>query len=93
MEDDARPVEVTLARSGLVVSVTPDQTILDAILNAGVDIPNSCQAGQCKSCAVTVLDGEPDHRDSALTSDERSIEHRMCPCVSRAKSESLVLDV
>lgn len=93
VEDDARSVEVTLARSGLMVSVTPDQTILDAILDAGVNIPSSCRVGQCRSCAVTVLDGEPDHKDSALTPDERRIEHRMCPCVSRAKGESLVLDV
>lgn len=90
---DARPVEVTLSRSGKVLHVTPDQTLLDALLDAGVEIPNSCRVGQCKSCAVRVLAGEPEHRDEALTPYERDSEALMCPCVSRAKGSSLVLDV
>ena len=38
----------------------------------------------CKSCAVKVLAGEPDHRDSALSTAEREEHRLMCPCVSRA---------
>jgi ferredoxin-NADP reductase/predicted pyridoxine 5'-phosphate oxidase superfamily flavin-nucleotide-binding protein len=89
----ARPVEVTLLRSGEVLHVTPDQTLLDAILDAGVEIPNSCRVGQCKSCAVKVLAGEPEHWDEALTPFERDSGGLMCPCVSRAKGNSLVLDI
>lgn len=93
IEAGATPVELTLARSGMVVHVTPEQTVLDAVLDAGVEIPNSCRVGQCKSCAVKVLAGEPEHRDEALTPFERDSEDLMCPCVSRAKGASLVLDV
>ncbi len=90
---DANPVEVELRRSGKTLHVTANDTILDAALAAGVDAPYSCRAGNCKTCAVKVLEGEPDHRDSALSPAEREQQHLMCPCISRAKGERLVLDL
>ncbi|MCZ6488636.1 MAG: 2Fe-2S iron-sulfur cluster binding domain-containing protein, partial [Gammaproteobacteria bacterium] len=53
----------------------------------------SCRAGNCKSCAVKVLAGDPEHRDSALSMAERTDYGLMCPCVSRANSDHLVLDI
>ena len=47
----------------------------------------------CRTCVVKVIQGEVDHRDSALSVSEREKEGLMCPCVSRAKSAKLVLDV
>ena len=41
----------------------------------------------------SLLEGIPDHRDDFLTDDEKSANDRFCPCVSRAKSELLVLDL
>jgi ferredoxin len=90
---DAKPVEVELRRSGKTLQVPSDQTILDAALAAGVEAPYSCRAGNCKTCAVKVLEGEPDHRDTALTPAERERQHLMCPCISRARGERLVLDL
>jgi ferredoxin-NADP reductase/predicted pyridoxine 5'-phosphate oxidase superfamily flavin-nucleotide-binding protein len=90
---DARPIEVELRRAGKTIQVGSDQTILDAALAAGIDAPYSCRAGSCKTCAVKVLDGDPDHRDSALSPAERERHHLMCPCISRAKGERLVLDL
>lgn len=90
---DARPIQVELRRSGKQIAVAADQTILDAMLEAGVESPYSCKAGNCKSCAVKVLDGEPDHRDSALSSAEREDYRLICPCVSRAKGDRLSLDI
>jgi ferredoxin-NADP reductase/predicted pyridoxine 5'-phosphate oxidase superfamily flavin-nucleotide-binding protein len=90
---DAKPVRVELVRSQVVLQVGPEQTILDAMLAEGVEIAWSCKAGNCKSCAVPVIKGEPDHRDSALSPYERDAQRLMCPCVSRAKGDELVLDV
>lgn len=90
---DARPIEVELRRSGRKLHVSSDQTILDAALTAGIEAPYSCRAGTCKTCAVKVLDGEPEHRDSALSPAERDRHRLICPCVSRAKSDRLVLDL
>ena len=90
---DARPIEVELRRSGRKLRVSSDQTILDAALAAGIEAPYGCRAGTCKTCAVKVLDGEPEHRDSALSPAERDRHRLICPCVSRAKSDRLVLDL
>lgn len=88
-----RPITVELSRSGISLEVSADQSILDAVLEAGVDAPYSCRTGNCKTCAVTVLDGDPDHRDSVLSEVEREESKLMCPCVSRATSEKLILDI
>jgi ferredoxin-NADP reductase len=85
--------QVRLARSGTELTVAHDQTILDALLDAGVDADYGCKSGTCGTCAVKVLDGSPVHRDSTLSDAERDQAGLMCPCVSRAASESLVLDL
>ncbi|MFK0007819.1 PDR/VanB family oxidoreductase [Paenarthrobacter sp. NPDC090520] len=85
--------EVQLARSGLSVTVTPDQTILDAVQKAGVNILTSCREGTCGTCEVTVLGGDPDHRDSILDEAERASGRCMFPCVSRSRSDHLMIDL
>ena len=90
---DARPIQLELRRSGRQVEVAADQSILDAMLDAGIDALYSCRSGSCRTCAVKLLDGEPDHRDSALSETEREQEQMFCPCVSRAQGDKLVLDI
>jgi ferredoxin-NADP reductase/predicted pyridoxine 5'-phosphate oxidase superfamily flavin-nucleotide-binding protein len=88
-----RPVEVHLARSGRTISVGPGQTILDGLIGAGADSLYDCRAGTCGTCAAKVLDGTPDHRDSALSEAERTRAGLMCTCVSRALTDHLTLDL
>jgi ferredoxin-NADP reductase len=90
---DDRPITIELSRSNMSLEVSADQSILDAVLEAGIEAPYSCKTGNCKTCAVTVLSGDPDHRDSALSEAEREQSRLMCPCVSRASSEKLILDI
>lgn len=90
---DAGPIEVALRRSGRTLQVARDQTILDAALAAGVEARYGCRAGTCGTCAVAVLEGEPDHRDRVLSPAEREHGHLMCPCISRATGGRLVLDL
>ena len=89
---DAQAITVQLARSNKTIHVEPDQSILDAALEAGIDAPYSCKTGNCKSCAVKVIDGRPQHLDNALSDDERT-QRLMCPCVSRSLDDRLVLDL
>ncbi len=58
---------VSLARSGRRILVPRDKSILAALLEAGVDVPYSCDEGICGSCETRVLAGIPDHRDVVLT--------------------------
>ena len=56
-------------------------------------ISNSCGQGVCGTCITGVLEGTPDHRDAFLSDKERTACDKMMLCVSRAKSEMLVLDL
>lgn len=82
-----------LARRGLALTVLPEKTMLDALLEAGVDVPHSCCDGVCGTCETRVLEGIPDHRDSVLFGAEADANDRVIVCVSRAKSDSITLDL
>jgi vanillate monooxygenase ferredoxin subunit len=56
-------------------------------------VPWACSQGVCGTCVTAVLEGEPDHRDAVLAPEVRATNTAMCLCVSRAKSEKVVLDL
>jgi ferredoxin-NADP reductase len=87
------PFDVYLAQSDLTISVSPDTSILDAVLEAGVPVLSSCAEGTCGSCETTVLEGKPDHRDSVLDEEARRAGDCMMICVSRSCTKRLVLDL
>lgn len=92
---DAEPgetFEVELARSGVVLTVPPDRSLLRVVLEAVPSHLYSCEEGYCGTCEATVLDGDPDHRDTVLT-DEEKAERKMILCVGRSHSPRLVLDL
>jgi ferredoxin len=84
---------VVLARSGLSIEVVPGQTVLDAVLAAGVGARYTCREGICGECETTVLEGVPDHRDEVLSEQERAANGSMMICCSGCRSGRLVLDL
>jgi ferredoxin-NADP reductase len=91
-EGPALPFDVELVRSGLHLTVPGDTSLLETLLAAGVDVQYSCGSGTCGTCEMTVLEGEVDHRDTLLTTEERHANNTIYPCVSRSKGDCLVLD-
>lgn len=89
--DASGAFDVRIASSGQVIPVRPEQSIVDALSEAGVSIETSCCSGLCATCKVRYLEGEVDHRDYILGEDER-VEY-LTACVSRATSKLLVLDL
>lgn len=87
------PFELELRRTGVTVAVPPSRSVLDAAGAAGASVLSSCRQGLCGTCETAVLDGVPDHRDSILDDDEREAGDCMFVCVSRSRSERLVLDL
>ena len=87
--------EVELSRSGRTLTIADGSSILDAVLEAGVDPEPeySCMSGTCGTCETQVLDGEPDHRDYFLTDEEKAVGDRMMICCSGSRSARLVLDL
>jgi ferredoxin-NADP reductase len=80
--------DVVCARSGQTIRVASDESLLDALIYSGRPAASGCREGVCGSCEITVLDGEPEHRD-----DIGAPPGRMYACVSRSLSPRLVVDL
>jgi len=87
------PFIVRLARSGQEVAVGEQETMLEALERVGAPTSSLCRGGACGECRVTLIDGTPDHRDHFLTPAEKASATSIMPCVSRAKSPTLTIDV
>jgi len=85
--------EVVCQRSGITLEVSSDKSILETLEEADVPIMASCYEGVCGTCEARVLEGIPDHRDSMLTEPEKAAGEVMLVCVSRSRTERLVLDL
>jgi vanillate O-demethylase ferredoxin subunit len=72
--------------------VEPNESILESLERHGVCPPFSCREGLCRSCEVEVLSGEVEHRDYVLSEHEQTSSKSLMICVSRAKSDELVID-
>lgn len=88
-----QPFTVEIASSGEVLSVGPNERIVDVLCRAGIAVDTSCREGICGTCVVPLLEGEPDHRDHCLSKKEKAANDQICTCVSRARSARIVLDL
>ena len=84
---------VWLRKAGREVEVPVGKSILDCLIDAGLDPAHSCKEGVCGACESVVVEGELDHHDGILSKAEREAGKTMMICVSRCKSERLVLDL
>ncbi|HYF89118.1 PDR/VanB family oxidoreductase [Azospirillum sp.] len=85
--------EVVAKRSGKTVQVAEDETIVQALGRIGIKVQMSCEQGVCGTCLCTVLEGIPDHRDVFLTEEEKADNDQILLCCSRARTDTLVLDI
>lgn len=85
--------EVEFNYSEKTVQIGPDQSILQAARDAGIEVVSSCQEGTCGSCETPVMKGKPIHLDSVLSEKEREESACMMICVSRSLTDRLVLDL
>jgi vanillate monooxygenase ferredoxin subunit len=88
------PFTVMVANRDIVVEVGTNQTLLEALTNAGVDMIWDCERGECGLCAVDILecDSEIDHRDVFFSESEKKENRRMCTCVSRLAGGTALID-
>lgn len=88
-----QPFEVELKSTGRVISVPADQSLLDALNEAGADVMHDCRSGYCGLCSTRVCSGDIEHRDTYLSEADKASGRVMQVCVSRARSARLVLDL
>jgi tetrachlorobenzoquinone reductase len=84
---------VELARSGQEFVIPEGKSILQVLLDAGVDVDYSCELGICGACEQRVISGTPEHRDAILTEEEQASNSKVMICCAGCKSERLVLDL
>lgn len=88
-----KPFTVELAKSGRSLEVAGSSTILETLEQAGLEPNCLCRGGVCGECETVVLDGDIDHNDHVLSDEVKASNERIMICVSRARSERLVLDL
>ena len=72
-----------------VVEVNADEYILDAADRQGVDLPYSCRAGVCISCAARLVEGTIDH-DSDFLQEKELEAGFFLACKSYATSDCVI---
>lgn len=90
---EPQSVVLNLKKTGKRIEVPANESLLDALEKAGAPVTGSCRQGLCGTCEVRVLQGEPEHLDSIMDDEEKNELHIMYPCVSRAKTPELTLNV
>ncbi len=92
----ARDIEfqVRLASSGRLFDIAVGRSIAEVLIEAGVDVPLSCEMGICGMCLTKVVDGIADHRDSIQTDAEKTApEQKITLCCSRSRSAMITIDL
>jgi vanillate O-demethylase ferredoxin subunit len=90
----SQPFKVNIPRLDMVVEVPQNQTMLDALEEAGVAMISDCRRGECGLCALYILevDGIVDHRDVFFSEEEKADNKKLCTCVSRVAGDSITID-
>jgi CDP-4-dehydro-6-deoxyglucose reductase len=85
-------LRVKLFRSARAFDAAADETVLDAALRAGLDVPHRCKGGNCGACRARLLEGEvayPNGRPLGL-SDAEMADGLVLLCRAHARGELLL---
>ena len=85
--------KVTIKNSGHTFDVRPSQTVLQAAIDAGINLPYGCRNGACGSCKAKLVSGKVMHNDyqgSAMSDAELAAGNTLLCCAMAL--EDLVIE-
>ena len=84
-------IHVILDGTKTDVELDSDKTILDAVLDAGLDAPYSCMGGVCTSCKAKKIKGEVIMENAFGISDDAIADGYILTCCSKPNSDDVVI--
>lgn len=85
--------EIELKRSGRVLHVPANKSILEVLQENGFYVMYSCLNGVCGTCLTRLVSGLAEHRDEYQSDEEKAANRDIAVCVSRSAGGRLVIDL
>ena len=89
----AKDIALTIVLDGKEheLQIGPDEHVLDAALNAGLDLPFSCKAGVCCTCRAKVMCGEVVMDKNFTLEGDEMAQGFILSCQARATTKRLIV--
>jgi ferredoxin len=80
-------VEINNAGKTYTIQVAENQNVLEAAQQQDIELPYSCSAGVCTTCAAKIISGQVDQSDGMGLSPDLQAEGYALLCVSFPRSD------